>query len=80
MNTLIIEPNNKLDYQLFVSLAKRLKVTFREEKNVTKELTKTEEQDLLSLFGTFKDIDAEAMIKDIESSRTIKEIDTSWAE
>jgi hypothetical protein len=81
MNTLIIEPNNKLDYQLFVSLAKRLKVTFREEKNIIEESIQTEEQkDLLSLFGAFKDIDAGKMIQDIESSRTIKEIDTSWVE
>jgi hypothetical protein len=40
MNTLIIEPNTKVDYQLFVSLAKRLNVKFREEKIVKVEAKK----------------------------------------
>jgi hypothetical protein len=43
MNTLIIEPNSKGDYQLFVSLAKRLKVAFREEK--TKSRTQKEKDE-----------------------------------
>lgn len=81
MNTLIIEPNNKLDYQLFVSLAKRLNVTFREEKNVVSS-NKVAEQEkaFFALFGAFEDVDADEMIRDIEGSRTTKEIDTSWAE
>ena len=96
MNTLIIEPNNKIDYQLFVSLAKRLNVTFREEKVKAKKAKKAKEEALLAeaeqlkkklkeaaffaLAGSFEDIDADQMIKDIEESRTSKEIDTSWAE
>ncbi len=31
MNTLIIKPQNKSDYELFVNLAKRLKVEYEEE-------------------------------------------------
>ncbi len=31
MNTLIIKPKNKNDYELFVSLAKRLKVKYEEQ-------------------------------------------------
>ena len=38
MNTLIIEPSKEVDYQLFVNLAKRLKVKFRED-------VKTEEEE-----------------------------------
>jgi hypothetical protein len=78
MNTLIIEPSTKVDYQLFVGLAKRLNVTFREEKSIK---TKAKnEASFYALAGSFEDIDAEAMIKDIEESRTTKEIDISWAE
>lgn len=93
MNTLIIEPTNKVDYQLFVSLAKRLNVTFREEK--TKIKTKNEPENMLfvkakqlkkklkeeaffALAGSFEDLDADVMIKDIEESRTTKNIDISW--
>jgi uncharacterized C2H2 Zn-finger protein len=93
MNTLIIEPNTKSDYQLFVSLAKRLNVTFREEKAKIK--TKNEQEDMLfaktkqlkkklkeeaffALAGSFEDLDTDAMIKDIEESRTTKDIGTSW--
>ena len=43
MNTLIIERNTKVDYQLFVSLAKRLNVKFREEKIVKVEAKSIEE-------------------------------------
>lgn len=31
MNTLIIKPQNKSDYELFVNLAKRLKVKYEEQ-------------------------------------------------
>ena len=76
MNTLIIEPTTKVDYQLFVGLAKRLNVTFREEKPIK---TKAKnEATFYALAGSFEDIDAEAMIKDIEESRATKEIDVSW--
>jgi hypothetical protein len=42
MTTLIIEPKNEADYQLFVSLAKRLKVKFREQAQTDDEPTKVE--------------------------------------
>ncbi len=76
MNTLIIERNTKVDYQLFVSLAKRLNVKFREEKIVKVEAKK--EKSFNDFFGIFEDIDADVMIKDIKNSRTTKNIDTSW--
>jgi hypothetical protein len=47
MNTLIIEPSSKIDYQLFVSLAKRLNVTFREEKIKAKKAKNVSEEALL---------------------------------
>jgi hypothetical protein len=76
MNTLIIEPTTKVDYQLFVGLAKRLNVIFREEKPIK---TKAKnEATFYALAGSFEDIGAEAMIKDIEESRTTKDIDFSW--
>lgn len=40
MTTLIIKPKNEADYQLFVSLAKRLKVKFREQAQTEDEPTK----------------------------------------
>ncbi len=79
MNTLIIEPHSKVDYQLFVSLAKRLNVTFREEKIKLKNKKEKNEEEFLSFFGALDGIDADKMIKDIEESRTIKDMDTSWA-
>ena len=42
MNTLIIEPSKEVDYQFFVSLAKRLKVKFKEE--TQSETTRTKAQ------------------------------------
>jgi len=76
MNTLIIEPTTKVDYQLFVGLAKRLNVSFHEEKTIK---TKAKNEAIFyDLAGSFENIDAEAMIKDIEESRTTKEIDFSW--
>jgi hypothetical protein len=91
MNTLIIEPNSKADYQIFLSLAKRLNVTFREEKAKAKrekvllaeaELLKKKfkEATFFALAGSIEEVDADQMIKDIEESRTTKEIDTSWAD
>ena len=96
MNTLIIEPHSKVDYQIFVSLAKRLNVTFREEKVKAKNIKRVKEDKLLAeaerlkkqmnedaffaLAGSFEDIDAEQMIKDIEESRTFNKMDTSWAD
>lgn len=79
MNTLIIEPKTKDDYQLFVSLAKRLKIAFREEKTVKTEIKKeVKEKSFNDFFGAFEDIDADAMIKDIEGSRTTNDIGISW--
>ena len=96
MNTLIIEPNSKVDYQIFVSLAKRLNVTFREEKAKAKKVKKSKEEAsfaeaerlnkkmkedaFFALAGSLEEIDADQMIKDIEESRTTKEMDTSWAD
>ena len=80
MNTLIIEPHSKVDYQIFVSLAKRLNVTFREEKAKAKTKKEKDEEQFLSFFGALDGIDADKMIKDIEESRTTKDIDTSWAD
>ena len=80
MQTLIIETNKEIDFQLFVSLAKRLKVKFREEQTTTKSQAVEDKTTFLSLFGSFKDIDSNAMIKEIETSRTTKEIDILWAE
>jgi hypothetical protein len=94
MNTLIIEPNSKADYQIFVSLAKRLNVTFREEKVKAKKVQKSKgeasfaeaerlkkkfkEDAFYALAGSIEVEDADKMIKDIEDSRSSKEIDTSW--
>ncbi len=94
MNTLIIEPNSKVDYQLFVSLAKRLNITFREEKvkvqkakediNLAKaeQLRKKLNEDaFFALAGSFDLPEtADELIHIIESSRTTKEIHTSWAD
>ncbi|MCU0467892.1 MAG: hypothetical protein MUF58_04755 [Arcicella sp.] len=91
MNTLIIEPNSKADYQIFVSLAKRLNVTFREEKAKTKTkkektllaeaalLKKQKEDEFFALAGSFDLPEtADELINIIESSRTSKDIDISW--
>ena len=48
MNTLIIEPHSKVDCQIFVSLAKRLNVTFREEKIKAKNIRRVKEDKLLA--------------------------------
>ena len=96
MNTLIIEPNSKADYQIFVSLAKRLNVTFREETVKAKKVKKSKqnasfaeaerlkkqmkEDAFFALAGSIGEADADQMMKDIESSRTTKEMDTSWTD
>ena len=76
MNTLIIEPSTKVDYQLFIGLAKRLNVSFREEKPI--KTKSNNEANFYALAGSFEDTDADTMIKNIELSRTTKEIDISW--
>jgi hypothetical protein len=93
MNTLIIEPNSKADYQIFVSLAKRLNVTFREEKAKAKKekvllaeaellKKKMKEDAFFALAGSFDLPEtSDELINIIESSRTFnKEIDTSWTD
>ena len=93
MNTLIIEPNSKADYQIFVSLAKRLNVTFREEKVKAKKVKKSKNDEaerlekqrkeaaFFALAGSFDLPEtADELINIIESSRTTKEMDTSWAD
>jgi hypothetical protein len=53
---LIIEPATKVDYQLFVSLAKRLNVKFREEKIAKKETKQgIKEKSFNDFFGTFEE-------------------------
>ncbi len=42
MGTITINPTNKADYQLFVSLAQRLKVAYTEDDNDYKPTTKKE--------------------------------------
>ncbi len=42
MGTITINPTNKADYQLFVSLAQRLKVAYTEDGNDYKPTTKKE--------------------------------------
>lgn len=73
-------------------MAKRLNVTFREEKVKAKtkkektlfaetELLKKQKQDaFFALAGSFENVDANQMIKDVEESRTIKDMDTSRAD
>jgi hypothetical protein len=79
MNTLIIEPNSKGDYQLFVSLAKRLKVAFREEKTKSRTQKEKDEEIFFALAGSFDLPEtSDELIQIIENSRTNKEIDTSW--
>lgn len=78
MQTLIIETKKETDFQLFVSLARRLKVKFREEQMVVESKVEKDQTAFLSLFGSFKDIDSDTIIKEIEVSRTTKEIATSW--
>jgi excinuclease UvrABC nuclease subunit len=48
MNTLIIEPHSKVQYQQFVNLAKKLNVTFREEKAKAKKVKKSKENALFA--------------------------------
>ncbi len=80
MNTLIIEPNSKGDYQLFVSLAKRLNVTFREEKPKTRTQKGKDEEVFFALAGSFDLPEtSDEIVQIIENSRTNKEIDISWA-
>lgn len=79
MNTLIIEPNSKGDYQLFVSLAKRLKVTFREEKTKSRTQKEQDGEAFFALAGSFDLPEtSDELIQIIENSRTNKEIDISW--
>ena len=75
MNTLVIEPQNQADYRLFVDLAKRLKVKFREE---NKKQTK-KDAEFYALAGSFDFPEtSDELINIIESSRTGKETDISW--
>ncbi|GAB4034636.1 hypothetical protein [Spirosoma gilvum] len=51
--TLILEPKSQADYQLFVELAKRLQVTYREESQSLEELAKAEDS-FFSLAGSWQ--------------------------
>lgn len=77
MNTLIIEPKNKADYQLFISLAKRLKVKFREEIQEHDEPSKEEilfqlKEDLKALKrGTLKTRPAEDFLNELKEEKLL---------
>ena len=78
MNTLIIEPQNKVDYQLFIDLAKRLNVKYREE--VDAEEAK-KEADFFALAGSFDLPEtSEELAQCIEKARISKNIDVKWAD
>jgi len=79
MRTLILEPESQADYQLFVGLAQRLHIKFREE-DIPMEVSSDNnpEQDFYSLFGSLEGIDSETVIDSIISARTTKETDISW--
>ena len=73
--TLVLEPKNQADYQLFVDLAKRLQVDYREESQSLEELTKAEDR-FFSLAGSWQsDQSTDELIDLIESARTTKTID-----
>ncbi|MBS1537296.1 MAG: hypothetical protein JST20_06065 [Bacteroidetes bacterium] len=79
MNALIIEPESQADYQLFIGLAQRLHVRFREEKIMKDAPIKDQnEEEFFSLFGALEGIDSQLLIDSITSARTNKETDISW--
>ncbi|MBK9247665.1 MAG: hypothetical protein IPM69_06015 [Ignavibacteria bacterium] len=79
MKTLVIEPDSQADYQLFVGLAKRLHVKYREEQIVeNSSLKDMKESEFFSLFGSLEGIDSEMLIDNITSARTTHETDISW--
>jgi hypothetical protein len=79
MRTLILEPESQADYQLFVGLAQRLHIKFREEEiPMEGSSDNNPEQDFYSLFGSLEDVDSETVIDTITSARTTKETDISW--
>lgn len=75
--TLVLEPENETDYRLFVELAKRLRVAYREESEST--LFSTAEEQFLNLAGSWEGAGTtDDLIHQIESARTSKDIDISF--
>ncbi|GAB3506671.1 hypothetical protein GCM10027341_40090 [Spirosoma knui] len=73
--TLVLEPNNEADYQLFVDLAKRLQVSYREEHKGSDQLTQAE-NDFFALAGSWQgDKSTDDLVRLIESARTTKTTD-----
>ncbi|GAB3942722.1 hypothetical protein GCM10028805_07720 [Spirosoma harenae] len=70
--TLVLETQNKADYQLFIELAKRLQIAYREEPQSLEELASTED-DFFALAGSWQsDQSTDELIHLIESTRTTK--------
>ncbi len=79
MKTLVIEPDSQADYQLFVGLAKRLHVKYREEQILENTpVNDMNESEFFSLFGSLEGIDSETLIDNITSARTTQDSDISW--
>lgn len=73
--TLVLEPKNQADYQLFVELAKRLQVAYREDSQSLEELAKAEDS-FFALAGSWQSGQStDDLIQLIESARTTKTID-----
>ncbi len=77
--TLILEPKTQADYRLFVELAQRLHVQYKEEKSDGQALIATQkEHDFLALAGSWQsDETTDELIQSIERARTSKKIDIS---
>ena len=70
--TLVLEPKTQADYQLFIELAKRLQVAYREDTKTLEEVT-TSESDFFALAGSWQsDQSTDELIHLIESARTTK--------
>ena len=79
MKTLVIEPDSQADYQLFVGLAKRLHVKYREEQIMENTpVNDMNESEFFSLFGSLEGVDSEILIDNITSARTTQDSDISW--
>lgn len=76
MNILVIEPSNEADYRLFLDIAKRLNVPYRETSQPDKKTVESNSSEgmFFSLYGAFRDVSADDMVKAIENARTSKEI------
>ncbi len=76
--TLVLEPKNEADYRLFVELAKRLHVTYRETPDLSEEELIRSENSFFALAGSWQGEETtDELIRLIESARTSKEINLS---